>query len=426
MNSKLKKIVQYVEKNCQADDFTLNIFLEDSHETRFAQNAVTQHIAGANLSISLEVAFDNKTGSCEVNQDSPETLAYLIKTAEDMAKLNQPDPEYVASAAKQKFTSYESAAAATKELSPERMIEIVKDSIRNAEKQEAKVSGMTEKHLYEHFLATKNGFRGSYESGSFGHSMTIIKADVETKISCTHKDFASFKLKDELKKLNAQFSGLSSPQNFDAQKIAVILRPEALMELLWFMCWMMNRRESDEGLTPFSDQLGKRFFGKDFSMYSTLKNNELSCAPFSGDGIISEDRTWIEKGKLVNMPCNCFWAQKIGEKPSRLFNIYIPGGKSSEAEMMKKVPKGLIINRFWYIRTVDMKKGELTGMTRDGVLYFENGKIKHAVNNLRFNEIPHDMTKRILALGTNQVVESYLDLPTMLIDGFNFVDKTSF
>jgi len=70
--------------------------------------------------------------------------------------------------------------------------------------------------------------------------------------------------------------------------------------------------------------------------------------------------------------------------------------------------------------------GELTGMTRDGVLYFEDGKVKHAVNNLRFNEIPHDTTRRILALGKNVLASSHMKLPTMLIDGFNFVDKTSF
>jgi predicted Zn-dependent protease len=94
--------------------------------------------------------------------------------------------------------------------------------------------------------------------------------------------------------------------------------------------------------------------------------------------------------------------------------------------MMKLVPRGLIINRFWYIRTVDAKTGELTGMTRDGVLYFEDGKVKHAINNLRFNEIPHDATRRILALGATELASSSVSVPTMLIDGFNFVDKTSF
>jgi predicted Zn-dependent protease len=65
-------------------------------------------------------------------------------------------------------------------------------------------------------------------------------------------------------------------------------------------------------------------------------------------------------------------------------------------------------------------------MTRDGVLYFEDGRVRHAVNNLRFNEIPYEMTRRILALGQEKLANSAMVVPTMLIDGFNFVDKTSF
>jgi len=350
----------------------------------------------------------------------------MIKTAEDMAILNQPDPEYVPTMKKTKFPGTEKINESTRDLSAEEMVKIVSASIANANKKGCKVSGMTEKHVYEHAMATKNGFVGDYGSSVFGHSMTLKKGAVETKTSIDLKDFSQFNLKNELKKLNAQFDSLGAPQNFEAQKIPVILRPTALMELLWFMGWMLNRRESDEGLTPYSGQLGKPFFGKNFSMASVLNDPSLSCTPFSGDGIVSEETWWIKDGILQNMPCNRFWAQKNGIKPSRIFNILIPGGRETEEQMMKKVERGLIINRFWYIRTVDMKAGELTGMTRDGVLYFENGKIKHAVNNLRFNEIPHQMTHNILALGINQTDTPYANLPTMLIDGFNFVDKTTF
>jgi hypothetical protein len=45
MNS--EKIVKYIQTNCKADDWSLNISEDDSHETRFAQNSITQHISGA-------------------------------------------------------------------------------------------------------------------------------------------------------------------------------------------------------------------------------------------------------------------------------------------------------------------------------------------------------------------------------------------
>jgi hypothetical protein len=65
-------------------------------------------------------------------------------------------------------------------------------------------------------------------------------------------------------------------------------------------------------------------------------------------------------------------------------------------------------------------------MTRDGVLYFENGKIQHAVNNFRWNEIPHEVSHRILGSGESIPCNGNFRIPAMLIDDFNFVDTTSF
>ncbi|MFO7659965.1 MAG: metallopeptidase TldD-related protein, partial [Candidatus Cloacimonadaceae bacterium] len=392
MKDQFEKIAAYVKKHVKADDYNLRISARDSHETRFAQNAITQHIAGANIDIDLEVAFDNKTGRCSINQTDETALAKLIKSAEDMALLNQPDPEYVESAKKQDYPQVQNASEATLKLAPEQMVDIIKKSIANGEARQATVSGMTEKHYVEVFNSAKNGFEGYYDMTEFGHSMTMKKDHIETKVSFSSKDFATFNPDQDIAQLNEQFTSLGNQQSFEACKIPVILRPAALMEFFWFMMWMMNRRQADEGMTAFTDQLGKQFMGEKFSLLSTLTVPELIVRPYSWDSVVAEETFWVRNGVVENMPTPRYWAKLKNLKASSPFNVYMPGGDATEEEMLKLVPKGLIINRFWYIRPVDMKAGELTGMTRDGVLYFENGKIQHAVNNLRFNEIPHDVT----------------------------------
>ena len=426
MNPLFEKVAQYVKTHCTADDYTLRIHSSDSHETRFAQNRVTQHIAGPGADISLEVAFGNKTGSCTVNQADEATLDYLIKTAEDMAKLNKPDPEHLPSVGMQELPVVCNCDDATRDLPPAEMVNIVQKAIDKAISFGASVSGMTEKHYSESFRTTKNGFVGSDADTEFAHSMTLKKDAVETKVSYSARDFAGFSLDKEFDRLLSQAEALKTMQDFDPCKIAVILRPSAIEELLWFMGWMMSRRQSDEGFTPFTGMLDKPIFGEKFTWMSTLKHAGLNAGPYNNEGIANQEITRVENGILKNMPTNRFWAQKVNSKPMSIYNAYIPGGETTEEEMMQMVPRGLIINRFWYIRTVDAKAGELTGMTRDGVLYFENGKVQHAVNNLRFNEIPHLATQRILALGASQLTSAYSSLPTMLIDGFNFVDKTTF
>lgn len=422
---KYEQIAQYIKSHCSADDYHCHINESDSHETRFAQNGITQHIAGPKTSIVLKTSFGRKTGTSMVNLADEDSLKKLIRTAEENATLAPEDPEFMPSTGPAELPKVQNCSESTAQLKPEQMVKIVQQSIDKARALNAKVSGMCEKHIYNNCEFSKNGFYGTDCASSFGHSMTLKKGEVETKVSYEAKNFAAFDLDKEFQRLADQAEALANQESFEPQKIAVILRPHALQELLWYMTWMMNRRQSDEGFTPFTGMLDKQCFGERFSMYSTLKNEEIIASPYVM-GMASKESTWVENGVLKNMPTDRYWANKVGTDAISPFNIFIPGGNRSEEEMMKMVPRGLIINRFWYIRAVDMKAGELTGMTRDGVLYFENGAVKHAVNNLRFNEIPHDVTRRILAMGKAELASPHAIVPTILADNFNFVDKTSF
>ena len=422
----IEKAIKFIQKNCKADDYNIYIWTKDSHETRFAQNTITQHMAGTNTKLGLEVAFGKSTGKSSTNQLDEDSLRNLICTAEDMARSNEPDPEFMPSMGAAQIPKLVNLHKSTVGLKAEEMVELVRKSIANAEKRKSMVSGMTERHIQKSIVVTKNGFYGEADFSDFGHSMTMKHGDTETKVSFSDKNYANFKLSKELERLNSQFDSLSAIKVFEAQKIPVIIRPAALAELFGYLAWTLNRRQADEGFTPYTGQLGKSFFGKDFSLYSTLKDKDILTPPFGNEGLVAQESCWIKNGKLMMMPTTRYWAQETDSQPSTMFNYYVPGANTTEAEMMKMVPRGLIINRFWYIRFVDSKRGELTGMTRDGVLYFEKGKVKHAVNNLRWNEIPHEVTHRILAMGPSELVEAYSKMPTMLIDGFNFVDKTSF
>ncbi len=421
-----EKAGKFIKQNCRADDFILRLFHTRSHKTRFAQNAITQHIDGENISAGLNVAFGNKTGTASINQVDENSLKHIIKTAEEIAKLNQPDPEFVLSEKKHELPEVNNFSENTSNLTTEEMVENIRKCVQSAKSKDAFVSGISQKNLRESYFITKNGFEGFDSSSTFSHSMTLKKKAVETKVSSEYKDHHKFIPKNEIERLNSQFDSLGKPEKMNAGKIPVILRPNAVENLFGFLYWMMNMRDADEGVNQFTGQLGRKFFGEKFSLHSTIDDPELISPKFSHEGIPSRNIYWVKEGNLKNLPTTRYYAKKKNIDPSFIFNFVIEGGNSSELEMMKMVGKGLIINNFWYIRFVDKKKGELTGMTRDGVLYFENGKVKHTVNNFRWNEVLHEATRRILALGESILKDAFTRVPTMLIKDFNFVDTTSF
>jgi predicted Zn-dependent protease len=70
----------------------------------------------------------------------------------------------------------------------------------------------------------------------------------------------------------------------------------------------------------------------------------------------------------------------------------------------------------------------LTGMTRDGLFWIENGEVRHGLRNLRFNDSPLACLNRVTARGPQARGgwrgDSYM--PAMRIDGFKFTSGTSF
>jgi predicted Zn-dependent protease len=67
--------------------------------------------------------------------------------------------------------------------------------------------------------------------------------------------------------------------------------------------------------------------------------------------------------------------------------------------MIRSTERGLLVTRLWYIRPVDPRTILFTGLTRDGTFLVENGRVTHAVKNLRWNESPIFMLNNVEMMG---------------------------
>src|SRR5690606_39176416 len=99
--------------------------------------------------------------------------------------------------------------------------------------------------------------------------------------------------------------------------------------------------------------------------------------------------------------------------------MIIPGGTSSLEEMIRSTERGILVTRFWYIRSVDPQSLLLTGLTRDGTFYIENGQIQFPIKNFRFNESPIIMLNNVEDLGKAERSGDII-VPPMKIRDFTF------
>lgn len=424
--NKILEAIEFVKKHSKADDFELIIAAADETYFRFGENRITQNGTGESTEVYLSSFFGSKKGMASGNVLDEENLLELIKTSEEIAKLNKNDPEYVASQVKMELPEVDNFSEATVNLSIEEIVSNIDKTIKRAEKEEVTTAGISNKHIIHTALATKNGFYGYDKYTAFTHSMTFFTKGRETKTEVSLKDYSIFDIDAELDKISEKLAALNSPKQSEKGKIAVILAPAAVHNYFEYLKYTLNRRSADLGMSCFSGKIGEKIFGEKFNFRSTVGEAGILTQKFGFSGVPAKSINWVKDGVLNELQVGRDWAKIKDLEPTTMCNWVIDGGDTTVEDMMKKVKRGLIINNFWYIRDVDKKNGIWTGLTRDGVNYFEDGEIKHSVTNLRFNEGHADMTKRILALGKQEQTSTGTKVPWMLVDDFNFVDVTSF
>jgi predicted Zn-dependent protease len=113
---------------------------------------------------------------------------------------------------------------------------------------------------------------------------------------------------------------------------------------------------------------------------------------------------WISDGRLAELIRTRSWAARSGEQPRPAVGNLIlessgDAARPTLAQMIAGTKRALLLTCLWYIREVDPQTLLLTGLTRDGVYLVEDGEVRGAVNNFRFNESPIDLLTRISEVG---------------------------
>ena len=171
--------------------------------------------------------------------------------------------------------------------------------------------------------------------------------------------------------------------------------------------------------------LGEKLFPEIITLRSDPFHPKLASTPWGPSLLPNEKISWIEKGVVKNLNYDRFWAQKAGKKPTPdTVNLVLEGQDNSLGDLIASVDRGLLVTRLWYIRVVQPKTWQLTGLTRDGVFLIENGKVTDPVTNFRWNESPAEVLQRTNKLTqpmriTNTETGSIM-APALITTDFNF------
>ncbi|MBV8890860.1 MAG: hypothetical protein JO266_02615 [Acidobacteria bacterium] len=120
---------------------------------------------------------------------------------------------------------------------------------------------------------------------------------------------------------------------------------------------------------------------------------------------------------------------EMGEAPLNIV-FATPAELKTVDQMVSATEQGVLVTRLWYIREVDPYEKILTGMTRDGTFYIENGRLGHGLLNFRFNESLLHLLSNVEEMGqpVRASGEESFDMvvPAMKVKDFNFTEVTKF
>jgi len=419
----LKKALSY----SKAEECEVSLQGSEGGNIRYARNAVSTAGDISTMSLGISSTFAKKTGTATINEFDDASLEKVVRRSEELAQLAPANPEYVSLEGPKTFKDSKTYNATTAAVNPDIRAEAVLKSLNVAKEAKLEAAG---------FLENTNSFRAIMNSkGLFAYNKdTDVSFSVTTRNQAgTGSGYAEQSYNDvskldtlALTKIAAgKANGSAGAKAIEPGKYTVILEPLAVSGMLSYMFNGFDARSAEEGRNFMSKKgggtrLNEQLFGENVNIYSDPFNVDLPGNTWNGDGLPQERTQWVEKGMVKNLAYSRYWAQQKGVKPQpSARSMILEGGNSSLEELIKSTEKGILVTRFWYIRMVDPQTVLLTGLTRDGTFYIENGKIAFPVKNFRFNESPIIMLNNVEAMGKPQRSENMM-VPPMKIRDFTF------
>lgn len=428
-----KALMQKVLSYSKADECEINILGEQRGNLRYARNEVSTSGSLVNQNLSVQSSFGKKVGVATIDEFSDESFEKVVRMSEELARLAPENPEFVSVLGPQKYLSANGFFESTATADPDSRATAVLKSLELTRGQNLTAAGFLENQMGYSAMMNSKGLFAYYPSTGVNFSLTVRTPD-GTGSGYVAKGYSDIKKLDTAAatRIAIQKSlGSVGAKALEPGKYTVILEPTAAVVLLENIFYNLDARSADEGRSFLSKtggktKLGEKIVDERVNIYSDPTNIDLPSSPWSGDGLPQEKMNWIEKGVVKNMFYSRFWAQKNNVKPVPFpGNVIMEGGTATLEDMIKSTKQGILVTKLWYIRTVDPQTLLLTGLTRDGTFYIENGKIKHPVKNFRFNESPVIMLNNLETLGKAERVvstesnQNYM-IPPMKIREFTF------
>ena len=431
--SQARAILDKVMALSKADECSATLSGGSDGNIRFARNAVSTSgmVEDANLVVSS--SFGKRTGTSTINQFDDASLLRVVRRAEELARLAPENPESMPILPRQTYSRTPTWSASTAAYDEAARARVAGSAIEAARGQDLVVAGFLADSRRFEAIANSNGNFGYQTASDLNYTATVRTPDGRGSgwVGRSVRDASDFNVERDTAIAIRKARDSADAKALEPGKYTVVLEPAAVADLVAYMMFFFDARSADEGRSFLSrkgggNRLGEQVYDPRVSIWSDPADPNVPVMPWDGDGLARRRTDWIDKGKVNALMYSRYWAEKQGRTAAPFpGNLIVGGGSKSTADLVRGTQKGILVTRTWYIRMVDPQTVLLTGLTRDGTFYIENGQIKHPVKNFRFNESPVIMLNNVDEIGkpvrlAGDEVPFPMMIPPMRLRDFTF------
>ncbi len=280
-------------------------------------------------------------------------------------------------------------------------------------------------------LGNSHGFVQSYSGGRHSISCSVIAGQADAM----QRDYAY-----TLNRISTQLNSAAevgeeaarkaikrlNPQAIKSQEVPILFSNEMARSLLGSLMSAINGRSIYHKASFLLDSVGEQLFPEWLNVVEQPHLKQaIGSSAFDGEGTATQDRSWIEGGKLQGYMLDSYSARQLGEKTTGnaggTRNLELQASNmASFDDLLHEMQTG-----FYVTEMMGSGANTVTGDYSRGAAgyWVENGVIQHAVDEVTIAGNLRDMYKDIVAVGNDIDLRSSTRSGSVLISKMTLAGK---
>ncbi|MGV2827258.1 TldD/PmbA family protein [Myxosarcina sp. GI1(2024)] len=424
-------LIESAIADSEAEGVFVSLSASEAALSRFSENQISQNIRKNKFNLTITSYFGKRSASASTTELDKDAIRQTLRRSETLARFAPEDPEWVEllppQAYEARVPAFDRLTANLSPLDKGAMIQKVCSLSKNA-----KVNGSgtlsTDTSLYA--IGNSRGLLASNCGTEANFSFTARLENGSSWSRRTAWSVSQLPIEETTTRVIDRAIASANPREIQPGDYTVIFEPAAMSSLLPWVIWNLDARAADEGRSFMSrsDESGNKVGERLFSPLVQVQRNPahplLQSGRFFSNGLPNTYLDVIKDGIPQTLSYSQYWAEKQGKQPTgAMYPMVMTGSTQSIEDLIANTERGIFVSRAWYVRYVNPRTLEVTGMTRDGTFLIEDGKLAYPVKNLRFNQSLPEMLANVVAVSAAQRCGRSV-IPGCQVNNFHFSSIT--